>query len=153
MFDAGYAIGGRMDLSLLGGVQFETIDSNDEVIPSFTFKYDIIMIKQQKSVPFSVKAGLEIGFSSSLQDNRSVFGTDYGFNMELTRSFQISRCYFGLNGLFEYNRILYEIRIPSTADDPTSTLRQHKFYYGFALDFGYEYSQKKYGSDSWGYSL
>ncbi len=142
MFDTGYSIGGRMDLSLLGGVQFETIDGNEEVIPSFTFKYDIIMIKQQKSVPFSVKAGLGIGFSSSLKDNRSIFGTDYGYNMQLTRSFSIHRLYLGLNGLFEYNRILYEIRSPASAEDPTSTLRLHTFCYGFALDLGYKYSNE-----------
>ena len=139
IFEAGYSIGGRMDLSIKGGAMFETLEGNLEVIPAFSFLYDIIMIKQQKAVPFSLLTGLGIGFASSLHDNKSIFGSQFGFNMLLTHDIHLKKFLIGLNGLFQYDRFMYEIRDPASSTDPTSTLHLHEYFYGFGIDIGYTY--------------
>jgi len=136
-FDAGYSLGGRMDFGITGGALFESVEGGEEIIPALAVRFDLVILKQQSAVPFSLQAGMDFGFASALPENRTIFGTIYGFNMLITHDFRVGRFIFGLNGVMKYNRIRYDIEY--TAPPSTSTARVHQFFYGVGADVGFMY--------------
>jgi len=137
---AGYGVGGRLDLNLEGGVLVEELDGITEVIPNFSFGFKMVMIKQQRAVPFSLVAGIRVGFASALPENREIFGTNFGFNMLVCRDFWIREKFLiGINGAFIYDRYRFDITNNSTDPATVSESRLHHLRFGPALDVGIRY--------------
>jgi hypothetical protein len=139
-FDAGFGLGGRLDFRLAGGVLFTEIEGESETIPTFDFVLDVIVIKQQKSVPFSLLAGIGYGLAYAVPDNKAIFGTRTGFEVAVSHDFWIKSLLLGVHGSFQYDLQRYDIRSPSSAEEPTSFLREHQYVYGFGADIGFTYS-------------
>lgn len=140
--DAKYSIGGRLGLGLRGGVTIEEIGGIDEVVPNVSFDFGVVMLKQKKAVPFSLKAALRVGFSSALPDDRSIFGTNFGFNLHLSHDFYINeKLFIGISGLFDYDRKRYTVTNYSTDPETEDDYRTHRIEYGPSLDIGFKYHE------------
>ena len=138
--EAGYAIGGRLEVSLQGGAMFEELDGENETIPNFSIGFDAAVMKQQRAVPFSLIAGVRVGFASAMPENRSIFGTNYGFSMLACHDFWIvDRWLIGVGGVFNYDRYRFDITDSSTVPSTESEERMHIITYGPALDVGFRY--------------
>lgn len=140
--DAGYSIGGRIGLGLHGGVAFEEIGGIKEVVPNVSFNFDVVMLKQRRAVPFSLKAAVRVGFSSALPDQRSIFGTNFGFNMQLAHDFYIKeKLFIGISGLFDYDRNRYTVTNYSADPATEDEYRLHNIEFGPSLDIGFKYHE------------
>lgn len=138
--EAGYAIGGRLEISLQGGVMFEELDEEYETLPDFSIAFGATVIKQQRAVPFSLQAGVRIGFSSAMPEDRSIFGTNYGFYMLACHDFWIAdKFLIGIGGVFNYDRYQFDVTDNSTTPATESEERMHIITYGPALDLGFRY--------------
>lgn len=135
-FEAGYSFGGRMDISMSGGVVVDQIDSSPETIPTVLFQYDLVIIKQQSTVPISVSIGAELGFSTASPDGRSLFGTGFGFDMDISYNFPFERLFLGVDAVWEFRKTNYSLTLP---DDSVSVERM---FFGAGIDVGYRFDRK-----------